>query len=141
MSSSNAVGKLRDIVEAQGDPREVILRELGDLSKEHVLHAQVLVAIHPGSKFHPGTTLLRTDKSLLEMQYQGSVGLVVKMGPRAYTNDERMARNFDDSRIEVGDWVMMRPSDGLSLYVNQVPCRLFEDVDIKMRITKPEAYW
>lgn len=139
MARSNTVGKLRDIVEAAGDPKDQLWRNLGDLSGEEVQHAQVLVAMFAGSKYHPGTTLLRTDRDLMEQKFQGSVGMVVKMGPGAY-KDDKMAQ-FYGVKLEVGDWVLFRQSDGLPLNIREVPCVLFEDVNIKMRVSDPSIYW
>ena len=78
MARSNALGKLRDIVEAVSkdgsDPKEALLKELGDIANEKVLHSQVLVGTFAGSMYHPGTTILKTDRALQEDQFQGSIG-------------------------------------------------------------------
>lgn len=140
MARSNAVGKLREIVDAATDPRTALLRALGDLSNETVLHSQVLVATYAGSKFHAGTSILRTDQSLKEDQFQGTVGLVVKMGKGAFV-DQLPQVNFHGDTLEIGDWVFVRPSDGISLFIRQVPCRLFEDVHVKIKVNNPEMYW
>jgi len=139
MARSNAVGKLRAIVESQTDPKKALLDSLGDLAHSEVLHAQVLVATHPGSKYHPGTTLLRTDRDLLEQKYQGGIGLVIGVGPLAFKDDG--VNKFGGKTVAPGDWVLYRPADGLELYINEVPCRLFEDVNIKMRVKDPTIYW
>ena len=136
---SNAIGKLREIIEQEGDPKEVLLSSIGDLSNCPVARSQVLVATHAGEKFHAGTKILRTDKDLVEQQYQGSVGLVVKLGLGAFEN----ARNLDfhGFKANIGDWVLTRPADGLQLYINQVPCRLFDDVNILMLVDDPQRFW
>jgi hypothetical protein len=139
MARSNAVGKLRAIVELQTDPKKALLDSLGELAGSEVLHAQVLVATHPGSKYHPGTTILRTDKDIQEQQFQGSIGLVVAVGPLAFKDDG--VNKFGSKTVAPGDWVLYRAADGLQLYINEVPCRLFEDVNIKMRVTDPTIYW
>lgn len=136
---SNSVGKLRQIVEEQRDPKEALLDALGKIDKDVVTACRVLVATHPGQKYHPGTKILRTDKDLLEQQYQGSVGLVVKKGPGAFM--DAPGAQFHDLKVEEGDWVLTRPADGLSLFINQVPCRLFEDVNILMVVKNPDIYW
>lgn len=140
MSRSNAVGKLREIVEAQGDTRELLLNKLGDLAHDDVLHGHVLAAIHPGTQYHPGTKILRTDKDLQETQYQGSVFLVVKLGPSAFQDEPKLGISHK-LKAKPGDWILARPSDGLQLYIREVPCRLFADADVKMIIKDPEIYW
>lgn len=139
MPRSNAVGKLRDIVESQEDPRKALLAQIGDISGQQILHSQVLVAPYAGSKYHAGTSILRTDKDLQEVQYQGSIGLVIAVGPGAFKDAPGAA--FHGMKAKVGDWVLFRPSDGLQLYIREVPCRLFEDVAIKAVVSEPEIYW
>jgi len=137
VARSNAVGKLRQIVDEEGDPKDVLLRALGKI--DQVTRAQVLVATHPGAKYHTGTKILRTDTDLLEQRFQGSVGLVVAMGPLAFV--DAPGASFGDVRAKVGDWVLARPADGLELFINQVPCRLFEDANILMVVSNPDSYW
>lgn len=140
MARSNAVGKLREIVDEEGDPKEVLLRSLGSAVRtDSVTRGQVLVATHPGAKYHAGTKILRTDTDLLEQRFQGSVGLVVKMGPLAFV--DAPGASFGGVRAKVSDWVLTRPADGLELFINQVPCRLFEDVNILMVVSNPDSYW
>lgn len=139
MARSNAVGKLSQIIESELHPKEGLLSALGDLSQERLLHSQVLVAVHPGTKYHPGTKILRTDRDLQEIQYQASIGLVVKVGPGAFKDAPGAA--FHGEKAIVGDWVLTRPADGLQLLINEVPCRIFEDVNIKMVVSDPERYW
>ncbi len=139
MARSNAVGKLREIAEAQGDQRDVLLRAVGDVSKNIVLHSQVLVATRAGSKYHPGTAILRTDRDMQEQQFQGSIGLVIQVGPGAFI--DAPGASFHGMKVNVGDWVLYKPADGLQLFIREVPCRLFEDVSIKMIVDDPEIFW
>ena len=138
---ASTVNKLRAAAEATetlDDSKAQIFKAVGKYSDE-VLHALVLVAVYPGSKYHPGTTLLRTDKNLLEQKYQGNAGLVIAVGPGAF-KDDKIAK-FHGKKIEVGDWVVMRPSDGLAMNYKEWPCYLFEDVQIKIKIADPSIYY
>jgi len=47
----------------------------------------------------------------------------------------------DVSRLKVGEWVMFVASDGVAMFINEVPCRLFDDSRILMRVEDPEAYF
>ena len=145
MARSNAVGKLRDIVEAVSNgnvsPKAAIHKELGNITDEKVLHSQVLVVTYVGSMYHAGTKIFKTDKALQEDQFQGSIGLVVKVGPGAFKDDPPRGVFFHGMSVKVGDWVLTRPSDGLQLYIREVPCRLFEDVNVKMVVSDPEIFW
>lgn len=141
MVASNTVGRLRDIVEKAEDAiqqKKEILDLLGDVAQE-VLHDQVLVATFAGSKYHPGTTLLRTDRDLKEQQFQGSVALVVGMGPDAFKWNGNFS--YEGPKPEIGDWVLVRPADGLNLNIKQFPCRLFHPENIRMIVRDPMLYW
>ena len=139
-SNSNAVGNLRLIAETgDGDIKKATLKALGNLKNERVLHSQVLVAIWAGTQYHAGTKILKSDKALQETIYQGSVGIVIKVGAGAF-KDVPGAKFYGET-LKVGDFVLMKPSDGLQLMINGVPCRLFEDVNIKMVVSDPELYW
>lgn len=136
---ANIVGKLRDIVEAASDPKAALLKELGDISDQRVLHSQVLVATFAGSKYHPGTSILRTDRDLQEQQFQGSIALIIALGPTAFKYDGQFP--YEGPKPVVGDWVLVRPSDGLQLSIRQVPCRLFDSDLIRMVVADPSLYW
>ena len=139
MARSNAIGRLRDIVESADDPKAAVLKALGDMSNEKLLHCQVLVATYTGSKYHPGTKILRTDKALQEDQFQGTIGLVIKLGPGAF--EDAPGVKFYGLRANVGDWVLCRPADGMSMFINEVPCRIYEDANVKMVVSDPDKYW
>lgn len=139
MARSNAVGKLREIVEARMDPKSAVRKELGDLSKDKVTRCQVLVATYAGQKTHSGTSILRIDQDLNEQRFQGSIGLVVALGPGAFK--DAPGASFHGIEAKVGDWVLTRPADGLQMLINSVPCRLFEDVNILMVVDDPDKFY
>jgi co-chaperonin GroES (HSP10) len=139
-TTSNAIGNLRLIAETKdGDIRKATLKALGNLKNEKVFHSQVLVATWAGSQYHPGTKVLKTDKALQESLYQGSIGIVIAVGPGAFK--DQPGAPFFGQTVKVGDYVLVRPSDGLRTDIRGVPCRLFEDVNIKMVVSDPEIYW
>jgi co-chaperonin GroES (HSP10) len=76
-----------------------------------------------------------SDTTLQEDLYQGKAGLVLKKGPMAFTSDER--NDFAGLDVSEGDWVVIRPSDGFSLKLGGLMCRVVEDVHIKARIADP----
>ena len=133
--------RLRDIaIAASDDPKQALIDSLGDMTGFEPFHNLVLVATHVGSEKTKGGILL-PDKTLAENRFQGKVGLVIAIGPQAFTDDERV--KFGGVKVKVGDWVMYRPADGMELFfVNETghegtPCRLLEDVSIKGRIADP----
>lgn len=133
--------KLREIAEAaKYDPKKALLDALGDISGIEVLHNLVLVATY----IEPETTaggIIKPDRRLDENRFQGKAALVLALGPLAFV-DDAVAR-FGGVKLQVGDWVMVRPSDGMELFMVDAggsagtSCRLFEDTAIKARIADP----
>ena len=139
MARSNAVGKMREIAETIGPRDKVLLAALaGHHKKLTVLHSQVLVAGYVASARSKGGIIF-TDKTVEEDRWQGNIGLVIGLGKGAF-KDDSVAKFHGDS-LKIGDWVMYVPADGVSLFINQVPCRLFQDTRILMKVTDPEIYY
>ena len=120
------------------DPAAEIKANVGDVSSVEVFHNLVLV----GTYIRPEKTksgLFLGDQARDEDKWQGKVGLVLKVGPLAFVDDDRI--NFAGVSIKDYDWVMFRPSDGFQLTVNGHHCRLLEDSHIKGRIEAPDVLW
>jgi co-chaperonin GroES (HSP10) len=140
MARSNAIGKMREIADdTETDPKALLFAKVGDIPSElTVLHSQVLVAgyIRPG-KTKGGIFL--TDKSVEEDRWQGNIGLVLALGKGAFKDDG--VAHFHGDKLKVGDWVMYTPADGVSMFIREVPCRLFQDTRILMKVSNPEIYY
>jgi len=140
MNAPLSKGILR--MEHATDPRTVLLKALGDLSNIEIFNNQLLIAIYERPEKTAGGLYL-ADQTRNEDRYQGKVGLVVKIGPLAFQNDER--NDFRGQSVEVGDWVGYRVQDGWSLIVNgpqgKVFCRMLEDVHVRLRIDAPDAIY
>jgi co-chaperonin GroES (HSP10) len=120
------------------DPKEKILKELGDLSGVEVMFSHVLVAIYRRPAKTSGGVFM-PDQYLDEDIYQGKAMLVVKKGPLAFKDTEEA--NFYGADVKVGDWIVCRPSDGWAVSVNKVQCRMLRDVAIKMVVSRPDIVW
>ena len=128
------------------DPREAILKKVGDLSGVHIYGGDMLVATYKRpEKTRSGIIL--TDNSRDEDKHQGKVGLVVKMGPTCYLDE-----NGDKFRdINVGDWVVFHPSDGWRVTLNTlqhaisrddtVDCRVICEQFIRMAVEDPDLIY
>ena len=119
------------------DPKLTILQELGDISNVELFHNQVLLATY----LRPTKTksgLILTDSHVDEDKYQSKVGLLVKRGPLAFEQDGNW---FTGMEFNDHDWLIFRPSDGWSITVNNVLCRIFDDVNIKGRVQDPDAVY
>lgn len=139
MARSNAIGKMREIAETIGPRDETLIAALkGEHKKLTVFHSQVLVAGYVASARSAGGIIF-TDKKVEEDRFQGNIGLVVALGKGAF-KDDGIAK-FHGDKLKIGDWVLYQPADGLQLFINQVPCRLFQDTRILMKVTNPEIYY
>jgi co-chaperonin GroES (HSP10) len=132
------------------DPGEALLEKLGDLSDIEIFGTDVLLAVYQRPE-RTKNGLILPDTSRDEDRFQSKAHLVVKLGPRAFVDDDSYAFS-DNERLKVGDWCAVRPSDGQLLTLNNmrgssssaddtVLCRLVKDVSIRMRVTHPDRVW
>ena len=121
----------------EDDPKEKLRAALGDISEIELFHNQVLLAVY----LRPQRTksgLYLTDAHTDEDRYQSKVGLLVAKGPQAFEQDGSWFTGLD---FKEDDWLVFRPSDGWSITVNGVLCRIFDDINIKGRVPQPDAVW
>lgn len=126
------------IMEHEVDPKQKLLEELGDLSDVEIYGNQLLVAVY----VRPEKTksgLLLSSQTRDQDPFQSKVGLVVKMGPDAFYDPNE--KWFKGVSVNLHDWVVSRPADGWSITVNNVLCRLIEDVNIKDATKHPDSVW
>ena len=119
------------------DPKVKLLNQLGDISDIELFHNQVLLAVY----LRPEKTksgLILTADHLDEDRYQSKVGLLVKQGPLAFEQDGNW---FTGMTFQEHDWLIFRPSDGWSITVNGVLCRIFDDISIKGRAPHPDSVY
>lgn len=128
------------------DPREALLKRVGDVSDIDVFGKMMLLAIYKRpEKTKSGLILADTTRS--EDVHQGKVALVIKMGPYCYTDED--GNKFRD--IKVGDWVVVRPADGWRVTLNTlqqsvsredtVDCRVVSDSVVDMRVAQPDMIY
>lgn len=121
------------------DPADVIWRELGNALEGFDIAAQgVLIAMYerPDDVKTQGGILL-PHQHVKEDEYQSRVAMVVKLGRRAFTDDEHV--KWDGYRLEPGDWVALRSSDGMKLNIKGLHCRLISDVYLKLKVPHADA--
>lgn len=126
------------VMEHEVDPKQKIIADIGDVSNFEIFNNNILVAVYQ----RPAKTksgLYLTDKTTDEDRFQSKVGLLLKMGPRAFeSNSEGW---FDGVAFEVNDWIVFRPSDGWSITVNGVLCRVLSDTQVRGRADQPDRVW
>ena len=120
------------------DPKQKIIDEIGDLSEVEIFNNQVLCAVYVRPNKTKGGIML-ADQTTAEDRFQGKVGLILKTGPSAFNDDT--GEWFNGTNFNIGDWIVLRPSDGWSITVNGVLCRMLSDTQVKMRIPTPDAAW
>lgn len=121
----------------QVDPKEKLLEDLGDLSSVQLSANKVLCAVY----IRPNKTksgLYLSDRVVDEDRYQGKVGLIVKHGPLAFDPDSEW---FEGCDYKLHDWVFFRPSDGWSITVRGVLCRVLNDSQIVGRADTSDEVW
>lgn len=121
------------------DPRDELLEAVGDLSGIELFNNQILVAIYIRPK-KTKSGLFLADQTTDEDRFQSKVGLLIKEGPDAFVDPE--GKWFDGTEgFELHDWLVYRPSDGWSIAVNGVPCRVLTDTQVKGRVDQPDRVW
>ena len=126
------------IMQHEVDPKSKLLAELGDLSSVELFNNQILVATYISpQKTKSGIYL--TDKTTDEDKFQSKVGLLVQTGPSAFEeNDEGW---FQGEEFNLNDWLVFRPSDGWSITIHGVLCRILSDTQVKGRVQNPDEVW
>lgn len=121
----------------KGDPAKELLAKFGKLDDATVKMNRILVAyyIRP-EKTKSGIHL--PDSVRKEDEWQGKVGLVIKLGPSAYADPNLFA---PEDAVSVGDWVMFRPSAGLDCQIRGHKCKLLFEGDIEMSISSPDTVY
>ena len=118
------------------DPAAKLSKELGDISGIELFHNQVLVAVYQRPEKTKSGILL-PGQTRDEDKYQSKIGLVVKKGDAAFLS----SGEWTFPNVELGDWVIFRPSDGWNTGVNGVLCRILVDTSIKGRVSNPDSFW
>jgi len=118
------------------DPVNELRESVGDLSGIKIYNNWILCAIYKRPE-KTASGIILTDNTRKEDEYQGKVGLVLKKGPLAFVDDE--TTTFQEQNVNIGEWIVFRSSDGWSLTVNGVLCRMMQDIQIRMAIPSPDV--
>lgn len=109
-----------------------------DFDDFKLMNNQVVMAIYEEAEKTAGGVILPESRRK-ESEYQGKVGLIIGMGPSAYEDDT--GRWFRGEKPKLGDWVVIRASDGWRMDIHGVKCRVFDDTLTRMIVPHPEAIW
>lgn len=125
-------------VSSTDEAKQVIMDIVGPaLPKMEVMLNMVLVAQY----FRPNKVgqIHLPDQTVGEDQWQGKVGLVLKLGPQAFGD----AEYFGQQKVEVGEWVVYKVGDAWEITVKgaestNISCRLVRDSNIRMKVKQPD---
>lgn len=136
------VGGIKIGEKHEGDPRVDLLKKVGFVA-DHVKvpSAKILVAIYYRPEVTTGGIIDPTVKS--GDSFQGKIGLVLKMGPLAFQEDENHV--WGGVKPELHDWVQFRVGDTAPWRLGrneQSPhFRYVEDVNILAIWDRPDLVW
>ena len=135
------------IIVHEDDPVEVINKLAGDLDEIEVFNNQVLIGVYQRPKESKTTGgVILTHHTTDEDKYQSKVGVILRMGPKAFIPPSADSTWFADQDMDEGDWVVFRPSDGWSLTLiskdengkkQELLCRMVDDTAIRAKIESP----
>lgn len=118
------------LMEHPSDPRADILERVkAYIDHVRVTGPDVLIGVYMRPEKTAGGVWL-SERAREEDIFQGKVGVVLKMGPLAFVEDGK--HTFGDAVPKIGDWVVFRVSDGMSLRLGEQACRQMQDVAIRM---------
>lgn len=129
-----ASGRIIDLISNSKDPKKDILKLVGDISGVKVKWNMILVATYIRPEKTAGG-IIRPGMNVAEDEWQGKVGLVLKLGPMAYQDDEDT--QFKDEGVQVGEWAVYSVGDARSVNINGYPCRWLKDSAVKMTVDNP----
>jgi len=123
---------------ARSDFRQCVLDTIGDARDVDVLFNDVLVAIYiRPHKIGKLALIERPDENIEEDLWQSKVGLVIKLGPLAFQDDD--TTKFHGQKVDVGEWCGFRVGDSWMLDIGGVACRLVADSNVKLKLRDPNC--
>lgn len=138
MPKTNAMQKAAEISSSTKSDVDRHLEALGKWEGVEILHSQVVGLTYVQSAITAGGVHL-PNQTIEEDRFQGKIFLAVDLGPGAF-KDDRIAQ-FHGKTLKKGSWFLARPSDGMELFYKGNSIRVFQDVDIRMIVDDPRAFW
>ena len=124
------------------DPKKEIWDDVKPyLDDVEPIGTEVLLAVYLRPERTAGGIIVDLgDKGMkAEDRYQGKVGLVLKMGPVAFTEDDR--HHWGGRIPQVGDWLAVSVGDTWSCELGNRRCRIVEDIHCKLILQRPDIVY
>ena len=129
----------------ESEAKEMAWAALGELDDIEFAFNDVLVLKYIRADISPN--LKASAETQRKDRWQGSIGLVLKVGPRAFVDDPANNVYFHGFSVKRGDWVMYRSSDGWDRGLQELygfhrfaDCRIIQDAHIRARIKYPGRF-
>ena len=90
---------------------------------------------------HPLPPLPTMQERVLAPPPEPVEGLHAKYTAEMQERGQVMVASLTGQRAKEGDWIVFRPSDGWSITVNNVLCRMIDDINIKARVDHHDRVW
>jgi hypothetical protein len=127
----------------ENEAKEQAYRLLGDLDDIELFFNDVLILKYIRTQLSENLTA--SAETQKEDKWQSSIGLVLKVGPTAFVDDEHT--KFHGATVARGDWVMFRDSDGWNRGIQELygfhrfaHCRVLQDAHIRARVKYPGRF-
>jgi co-chaperonin GroES (HSP10) len=120
------------------DPRLDILDAVARyLDGIEVIGSDILVGAYKRPEKTKGGVFI-TQASRAEENFQGVAGLVLKMGPLAFVEDDK--HKFP-VKPRVGDWIVHPSNQCVSIHVGPAQCRIVNEDAVRMVIDRPDIVY
>ena len=118
------------------DPKQELWDSLGEFVKgTEMIADRLLLGVYKRPEKTAGGIIL-TQTAQAEDDFQGKVGLVLKMGPLAFTEDE--GHQWGGVAPKVGDWVLFRTGDTFSFTLGEKTCRIIREGNVQAILDRPD---
>lgn len=121
-----ASNKIVELAQA-ADAKKALIDNVGDISKVRITGQNLFVATYIRPEKTRGG-IIRPESNVREDEFQGNVGLVLKVGE---------AFNKEDAEDLLHQWVMFGYNDGLRYRYNDVPCRTIHVDRVRQIVPDP----
>lgn len=128
--------KLADTAPVEPVAERVITDEEWEAQLPKPTGYRILIALPDVEKYYKGSTLLKTSDVMHKEYIMSIMGIVLDMGPDAYSDAERFPNG---PWCKEGDYVMFRMNTGTRFKVNGKEFRLMNDDSIEAVIPDPSG--
>lgn len=129
-----AIEKLSSFHNPEDFKRYALEKTKDALKGVDVLYNQVLMAIYIRPEKTAGG-IIRPGGNVQEDVFQGKAGLVLKLGPTAFQDDDTYS--FRGQKVDVGEWGVFKVGDAWSVQIAGFACRIVTDASIRLKVSDP----